>query len=353
MTKTAALKWVEIDRKAVSANIRTVRGLLDAGVRLMAVVKADAYGHGALEIARLALKSGVDSLGVLTLREALILRRGGVRGRIVLLSPPLPAEAPDVVKAELEPTVDSSTLARALSRAAKRTLSVHIDIDYGLGRWGVRPKELPELAHKIRRDKRLRLAGLSTHLDYVPGKNAVEADDKLRDFNRLTARIKKDTPGLIRHCANSSILLDFPHWQLDMVRVGNLIYGINPTSSDIPLKNPWQLHARIISLKMIGKGKAIGYASEYLAPRRMKVAALPVGYSDGLTMEPAERFIGFGKGFRYWGMLRGKRVPFVGRCGISHVLVDVSAIPGAKLGDVVALHIRRTAASSRLPRIYT
>jgi len=180
----------------------------------------------------------------------------------------------------------------------------------------------------------------------------VEAEDKLRAFHRLAYRVKSEQPSVQRHCANSSILLDFPHWQMDMVRIGNLIYGINPTSRELTLRNPWSLFARIISIKEVGKGKSIGYASEYLAPRRMRVAALPVGYSDGLTMEPAERFIGFGRGFRYWGMLRGRRVPFVGRCGIAHVLVDVSAAKNVRVGDAVELPVRRTSASARLPRVY-
>ena len=159
-------------------------------------------------------------------------------------------------------------------------------------------------------------------------------------------------PGILRHCANSGALLDFPHWQLDMVRIGNLIYGIDPTKKDTPLRNPWKLKARVTSVKQFPKGASIGYGSEYLAPRRMKLAALPIGYSDGLTMENAERLIGLGRAFHYWGWLRGHKVPFIGRCGISHILIDVSGVPGPKIGDVVTLPIRRTAASSRLPRVY-
>ncbi len=352
MVKTPLLKWIEIERKALTANIRTVQGLLGPATKLMAVVKADAYGHGADEVARLALRGGADALGVLTLQEGLALRQKGLRGRIVLLSPPLPAEARAAVSAKLEPTVDSLALARALARSVRGKCPIHVDLDYGLARWGVRPKDLPEFLGRLRKFGKLRLAGISAHIDYVPGKNTVEAEDKLRDFSRRTSRIKAESPDLARHCANSSILLDFPHWHLDMARVGNLLYGINPTSRELALRNPWRLYARIISLKDVKKGTPIGYASEYLAPRKMRVAALPVGYSDGLTMEPAERFIGFGKAFRYWGWLKGGKVPLVGRSGISHILVDVSGVPRAKIGDPVALHVRRTAASAHLPRIY-
>jgi alanine racemase len=352
MRQTRHLKWVEIDRKAIRDNLRTVRTLIGKNVELLAVVKADAYGHGAEEVSRIALKAGAAGLGVLTIDEARTLRKARIRGRIVLMAPPLLEDAAEVIAAKLEPAVDSLKLARALSRLSKNVLPVHVDIDFGLGRWGVRPKNAPELLQFIQKNKRLRLAGISAHLDYVPGKNAVEAEDKLRVFNRIAARIKKENPKVVRHCANSSILLDFPHWQMDMVRAGNLLYGINPTSRDVALKNPWRLQARIISIQEVSKGQSIGYASEYLAPRKMRLASIPVGYADGLTMEPAERFIGFGREFRYWGMLKGKKAPFVGRCGISHVIVDVSKILDAKPGDIVTLPIRRTAASARLPRIY-
>jgi alanine racemase len=186
----------------------------------------------------------------------------------------------------------------------------------------------------------------------VPGKNSVEAEDKLKAFWRLAQKLKREHPGLVCHAANSSVLMDFPHWRMDMARVGNLLYGINPSSRPAPLLNPWRFCARIIALRRVVKGRCIGYASEYVAARTMRVATLPVGYADGLTMEPAERLISFGSGFQYWGMLGQAKAPFIGRCGIAHVLLDVTAAPRAAVGDVVALPVRRTAASPHLPRVY-
>ena len=348
------LKWVEIDLSAVRHNLRWTAKTLGSSTGLMAVVKADAYGHGAVQVARLAVAEGARALGVLTLPEAAELRAAGLKGRIIVMSPPLPDEAPDVVRLGLEATVDSPALARSLAKAAgRRTVKVHIDLDYGLGRWGLPPKELPGFLALLGRLPALKPVGISAHLDYVPGKNAVEAEDKLRAFSRVCDEARARLPGLERHVANSSILLDFPHRRMDLARVGNLLYGINRTSKAAPLENPFSFKARIISLRTVGKGRSIGYASEYLAPRRMTVAALPVGYSDGLAMEPAERFIGFMSPFHYYGWVRGKKAPFVGRVGISHVLLDVSAVAGVKVGDAATLPIRRTAASSRLPRLYT
>ena len=348
------LKWIEIDLGAIRANARWLASRLENGVRFMAVVKADAYGHGAVAVSREAMKAGASSLGVLTAAEAAPLRAAGIRAPIQLLAPILPKTAAEVARLKLTATIDDLAQARALNAVAgAKGLDVHLDVDFGLGRWGINPKEIDGFLKGLSRLKRLRLAGLSTHIDYIPGKNAVEAEEKLSAFSRLAQRLKPAYPGLVCHAANSSVLIDFPHWQFDQVRVGNLLYGARGgTAKGAPLKNPWRFLARIIALHDVPRGRSIGYASEYVAPRRMRLATLAVGYSDGLTMEPAERLIGFGSGFQYWGMLGQIKAPFVGRCGISHVLIDVTAAKRAKVGDAVKLPIRRTAAGAQLKRIY-
>ena len=344
------LKWVEIDLSAVAHNTRWVASRLE-GAKLMAVVKADAYGHGAVEVAKVALKSGASSLGVRDLSEAAELRRAGIKAPIHLLFPILPDQAPEAVRLGVSVTVDDLAQARALNAAAKTKIAVHVDVDSGLGRWGVAPRDLPALMRALAGLKKVRVEGLSTHIDYVPGKNAVEAEEKLGAFKRLAEPYKKSRPELLVHAANSSVFMDFPHHRFDLACVGNLLYGINPSGRPAQLKGAWKFCARIVSLRDVRKGASVGYASEYLAPRRMRVATLPVGYADGLTMEPAERLIGFGGGFRYWGMRKGVKLPFIGRAGIAHVLVDATDVPDAKIGDVVTLPVRRTAAR-HLPRVY-
>jgi alanine racemase len=351
MNEPRDLKWVEIDLSALAHNAAWVASRLD-GAALMAVVKADAYGHGAPAASRVALKAGASCLGVRDLQEAAELRRAGIKAPIHLLFPLLPEQAPQAVRLGVSVTVDDAAQARALNAAAGgRRVSVHVDVDSGLGRWGVAPRALPALLSALSRLRKVRVAGLSTHIDYVPGKNAVEAEEKLTAFKKLSAPYKKKDPALIVHAANSSVFMDFPHHRFDMACVGNLLYGINPSGRAAPLKNPWKFQARILSVREVRKGQSIGYASEYLAPRRMRVATLPVGYADGLTMEPAERLIGFGAGFEYWGMRRGVKLPFVGRCGMTHVLVDATDAPDAKPGDAVTLPVRRTAAR-HLTRVY-
>ncbi len=352
MAAHQGLKWIEVDLSAIAHNAAWAVSRLDEGAELLAVVKADAYGHGAAEVGRVALKAGASGLGVRDLAEAAELRRAGIKAPILLLAPILPSQAREAVRLGVSVTVDSVTQARALHAAAgRRHVGVHVDVDSGLGRWGAAPRELSGLMAALGRLQRIRIEGLSSHIDYVPGKNAVEAEEKLGAFKRLSAPYKKKNPKLIVRAANTSVFMDFPHHRFDMACLGNILYGINPSSRSAPLKNAWKFFARILTLREVRKGQSIGYASEYLAPRRMRVATLPVGYADGLTMEPAERLIGFGAGFQYWGMRRGVRLPFVGRCGIAHVLVDATDAPDAKVGDAVALPVRRTAAH-RVPRVY-
>lgn len=355
------LKWVEINLKILAGNVRAVKKALDPGVSFMAVLKADGYGHGAAAVGKAALKNGADCLGALTAEEGALLRGTFKKTQIHLLAPSLPEEAALIVKNNLTPTADSLNFIKALDRAAKRTAPYHLDIDLGLGRWGVKPEAAEALLKAALRFGKARPAGVSAHLAYRPAQNMIEAEEKLSSFNSLAERLRALVPGLQAHAANSSILCDFPRRQLDLVRVGNLIYGIYPTDvykkkkqgPPLPgLGRPWQFYARIISVRNVKKGESLGCAGEFTAPRAMRLATIPAGYSDGLTMEPTENKIRITSGFRYWGMINGKKAFFTGRTGIAHTLLDVTGIPEANPGTPVALHVRRTAANARLPRVY-
>ncbi|MCM2266427.1 MAG: alanine racemase [Elusimicrobiales bacterium] len=355
------LKWVEIDLKVLARNVRAIKQALEPGTALMAVVKADGYGHGAPAVARAALAAGADALGVLTAGEGAALRASLPRPPIHLLAPSLPEEARLIVKERLTPTVDSLPLARALDKAARGPLAYNLDIDQGLGRWGVKPSEARAFLEKALKLRRARPGWLSAHLAYRPAQNMTEAEEKLSGFSALADALRRLAPGLKAHAANSSILSDFPRWQLDMVRIGNLMYGIYPTDvykkrrqgPPLPgLGRPWQFYARIISVRQVKKGETLGYAGEFTAPAAMRVATIPAGYSDGLTMEPTEGSIRITSGFRYWGLINKKKAYFTGRTGIAHTLLDVTAVPEARVGTPVALHVRRTAANANLPRVY-
>ncbi len=355
------LKWVEIDLKILAGNVRAIKKALKPGVSFMAVVKADGYGHGAAAVGKTALENGADCLGALTAEEGALLRGTFKRTPIHLLAPSLPEEAPLIVKNGLIPAADSLDFIKALNRAAKTTTPYHLDIDLGLGRWGIKPEKAEALLRTALEFKKARPGGVSAHLAYRPAQNMTEAEERLSSFSSLVERLRALVPGLKAHAANSPILCDFPHWQLDMVRIGNLLYGIYPTDvykkkkqgPPLPgLGRPWQFYARIISVRNVKKGESLGYAGEFTAPARLRLATIPAGYSDGLTMEPTENRIRITSGFRYWGIINGKKAFFTGRTGIAHTMLDVTGIPEAKPGTPVALHVRRTSANAKLPRIY-
>lgn len=357
------LKWIEIDLKVIGANVRAVKKTLKPGVALMAVVKEDGYGHGALETAKTALVNGADILGTLTLEEAALLRGNGVRASIAALAPAPPSYAADFIRLGVAPTADSLEFIKALDAKtpAGRKTRYHIDLDSGLKRWGVSPKDFPAFLRGTLKFKKAVPIGVSTHISYAPRKNMIEAEEKLSSFRELGAGAAEFYPGIKLHAANSAVLCDFPHWQLDLVRIGNLLYGLYPSrvylerTKGPPIKGlerPWKFYARIISIKKARKGDSLGYASDYVACKSMTIATIPAGYADGLTLEPSEKSIKISAGQAYWGMIGKKEAPFVGRAAIAHTLLDITGIPGVHIGTPVLLPVRRTAASARIPRIY-
>ena len=329
----------------------------------MAVVKEDGYGHGALEISRTVLSNGADALGTLTLEEAALLRRNGVKAPITALAPAPASSAAEFISMGVTPTVDSLDFIQALDAGtpAGQKTYYHIDIDSGLKRWGVEPGALPAFLKGTLKFKKAVPASISTHIAYAPLKNMIEAEEKLFSFKRLGEHAKKFYPGLKLHAANSAVLCDFPHWQLDMARIGNLLYGLYPSkvylkkTNGPPIKGlerPWKFYARVISVKTVKKGESLGYASEYVACKPMTIATIPAGYADGLTLEPSENSIKISAGQAYWGIINGREAPFIGRSAIAHTLLDITGIPGVRVGTRVLLPVRRTAASARIPRIY-
>ena len=359
------LKWIEIDLKILRNNAHSIKRALNPGTKLMAVVKADGYGHGAVAVSRAALSGGAACLGALTADEGAVLRRSLPAAEIHLLAPSLPEEAAEIIKNRLIPTADSLAFIKTLNQRARDSKSpypYHLDIDSGLGRWGVNPRGFREFITSASRLRGVRLMALSTHLAYAPRTNMIEAEEKLAGFNKLGLKAKNIFPWLKMHAANSALLCDLPHWQLDMVRIGNLLYGIYPAdvykdkAKGVPingLDRPWKFYARIISVRKVKKGESIGYSCSYAASKDMTVATIPAGYCDGLSMEPTERSIKITAGFVYWGLINGKKAFIAGKCGIAHSLLDVTGIPEAKIGAPVSLHVRRTAANARIPRIYT
>lgn len=363
------LKWIEIDLGIITENVRIIRQSLKPGVKFIAVVKSNGYGHGALEASKAALRGGADMLAVLTAEEGVSLRTALDNYssefkdvRIMLLAPSLPEEAAAITRNNLIPCSDSSDFIAVLDNAAKSPYPCNIEIDMGMGRWGISKENLVPFIDSIKKYRNVHITGISTHIGYKPPENMTDAEEKLRTFAAMQKAVSSSLGRKIEaYAANSTVFCDISDSQFDGIRIGNLMYGIYPTDiyrkrrqgPPLPgLRRPWQMYAKIISIKEIRKGQKLGYNSEFTAPRDMKIASIPAGYGDGLTMEPMEYKIRISSGFRYWGMIGGKKAYFICRPGISHILLDITDIPEARIGTNVALHVRRTSANILIPRIY-
>ena len=324
-----------VDLGAIAHNVRRIKALVGPEVRLMAVVKADAYGHGSVPIAREALRAGAEWLGVALPEEGAALRRAGLTAPILVLGPTPPAQAEEVVAAGLDQMVHAVPLAEALSRAAgkaRRRVAVHLKVDTGMGRVGVPVEEVSAMAGAIGRLPGVRLRGVMTHFAAADAPDAAHAREQLRRFHQVLASpALRAVPSLLRHAANSAAAFALPEARLDMVRVGIALYGCPPSPKappPVPLRPVLSLETRVAQVRWVPAGTTVSYGCTFVAPTRMRIATLPVGYGDG-----------FPRAFSNRGavLLRGKRVPVVGRVCMDMIVVDVTGIPEVEEGDAVVL----------------
>ncbi len=338
--------WVEVDLDRFSANLRAVRALVErdpAGADgdaaaprggVLLVVKADAYGHGAVEMAEAAAQEGIACLGVATLHEGIQLRQAGCRLPIVALSPLLPSEVREAVAHELDPTVCDLDFARALSAEAVRTgraVRCHVEVDTGMGRTGVSEASAEEFLAALTALPGVRLASLFTHFPDADAEDLTFARGQVRRFRALAARLAERgirPPRL--HAANSAGTVNLPGERFDWVRVGLLAYGHKPpvARTALDLKPVMSFKSRLVQVRELPAGAPVSYSRTYVTPRPMRVGVVAVGYGHGyswLLSNRGQMLVG------------GLRVPIVGRVTMDLTMLDLSAVPGAKVGDEVVL----------------
>ncbi len=326
-----------IDVDAVAANLGAVRSVLRPGVALLAVVKADAYGHGSIQVSRALMAAGADALGVAFVEEGVLLRRaGGLRAPILVMGPAPAHAAEAILEHDLTPVVsDDLPLAERLSGLAVRagrTVDVHLKVDTGMARLGVPPGDASAWAAKLARLPGLRLAGLMSHFADAEAEEPDLAREQLARFREADRALRAAglDPGR-RHLANSAGLLALPEAQLDLVRPGILLYGYAPSprlASRLPLRPALTLRTRIAALRGVARGQGVSYGHTFVAARDLRVATLPVGYADGVRRCLSNR----GE-----VLVHGRRAPILGRVCMDMTLVDVSAVPEAALGDEAVL----------------
>ncbi|MBE8954168.1 MAG: alanine racemase [Quinella sp. 2Q5] len=325
--------WAEVDLGAVRHNLTAIRRHISPAAKLCAVVKANAYGHGAVEVSRVAVECGAEFLAVATVDEGLELRRAGFSLPILVLGL-VPSSAVGVaVENDLTLTVDAADLAEKISAVAVRlntVAKVHLKLETGMGRIGAAVDDAVALAEKISRLPRVELEGLFSHF--------ADADNDDRSFTTHQLKIfcaaadKIQTAGIplrLRHIAESAAILDIPAAHLDMVRSGIITYGLYPAPNirTLDLRPAMKLVAKIVRLKKISAGTSIGYGREFVAARESLIATLPLGYADG--------YIRAYKNFH--ADVRGQLAPIAGRVCMDQTMIDVTDVEGVKLGDEVTL----------------
>lgn len=327
--------WAEVDLDRFARNVAAIKAAVGSGCGILLVVKADAYGHGAVEISRAALEAGVSKLGVATLHEGIELRSAGQAAPIVILSPSLLSEVDEIIEHRLTPCVGSLEFADLLSRrcVAHEVISrIHVEVDTGMGRTGIADLDAVEFIERVSALPNLKLEGVFTHFPDADSGNTYFAEEQLRRFQEiLDALARKGIAVPLRHAANSAGILAVPPSRLDMVRPGILAYGFYPSARvprTIPVEGVMSFKSRVAQLRTVPAGRFISYGRTYQTQRTTRVGVLPVGYGHGLPWLLSNR----GE-----VLIRGRRAPMIGRVTMDLTMVDVTEIPDAALGDEAVL----------------
>lgn len=338
MDRSDLLTWVEIEEKAVRKNLETFSERIRPGCKKMAVVKANAYGHGIGEISRLALKSGAHCLGVYAPEEALLLRESGVGAPIVALGFAMPHLIRKLAKQQISFTVSSLEQLRTVAQEVSVPCRIHLKLDTGLRRLGMLAEDLEEASAILEKNPAIVLEGLFTHFANIEDTlNHDFARNQLLRFEEMCRPFLRYEP--LRHCACSAAALLFRETNFEMVRIGVSLYGMWPSKETLitsltefggearlcPVMT-WK--TRIIQVKDVLPGDTVGYGRSHVVTRPGKIAVLPVGYADG-----------YDRGFSNLShvLIKGRKAPVVGRICMNMCMADVSHIENAAIGDETVL----------------
>src|ERR1035438_1165519 len=322
--------WVEIDLARLRRNLQLIRRDLPRNVQVLAVGKDEAYGHGALDVARIAIEEGAWGFGLSTLEEAVALRDAGITAPLLLLGERQEPELPWCVEHNLTVCVNEPhavrTLAHAAAHAGKR-VPVHLKIHTGMSRFGVRWDEALPLIEQIVAEESLSLEGVMTHFAQSDETDKTFANLQFARFNEVMQALQQRNISLkLRHACNSGGFLDLPHAHMDMVRVGILLYGVFPSQvcrKISGIEPVMSVKAKIAAIQKLKPGEVVGYGMRYTADAERRIAILPIGYGDGF---PRVRNEG-------GALIHGRRAPLVGGVAMDAITVDVTDIPQAQMWD--------------------
>jgi len=335
MQKLLGLTWTEVNLDAIAQNVKNIKKLIGKKKELMAVVKGNAYGHDILEISSVVLENGATRLAVARLEEAIFLRKAGITVPILVLGLTLKPQAESLVSYDITPTVCEFEMIEKLSESAvqmNKMTKIHLKVDTGMGRIGIFPDDVLKFIKRIKTLKNVEIEGIFTHFSVADEKDKFYTEEQFRKFIEILTILEKEGIKIpIKHVGNSATLLDLPHMWLDMVRPGIAIYGLYPSKEvkkTINLIPAQQFKTKIVFIKELPRGESISYGRIYITKRRMRVASLPVGYADGynrLLSNQGEVLV------------RGQRVPIIGRVCMDQCMIDVTNLTQVEIGDEVVL----------------
>jgi len=341
--------WVEIDLSALEHNFFQIKNTVGRNVKTLLVLKADAYGHGAVPLAKRLIKCKADFFGLASIEEAIIFRNNNIHTPILLMGVLLKSFFPAILKYNIIPTICDATVAYELNQYLKRVgkvIPVHLKIDTGMNRIGVWHNDFFEFVKSIKKNDRLLIEGVYTHL---------ASADSDKNFTIKQLNIFRETIKVLEsfnikpkyiHAANSAAIIGYKNSYFNLVRPGLMIYGLYPDNNSnriLSLKPLMTFKTRVISIRQVLRGASIGYGRTYIAKKDMKIAVLPVGYADGYNRLLSNR------GFV---LIRGQYCPIVGRICMDYTMVDISKVE-ARLGDEVVLFGRQRGAEIRIEEIAT
>lgn len=330
--------WAEVNLDNIAHNVREIKRIVDKNAELLAVVKADAYGHGVMEVSKILLENGVSRLAVSMLDEAIQLRKNGIEVPILVLSYTDPNRAEEIIDNGITQTVFSHDLAEGLSQAAQRLgrdVKIHIKIDTGMTRVGFMPGySAVKNVISISKLPRIIIEGLYTHFASADEKDKAYTDMQFEKFTSIINELNRVGVYIpIKHVCNSAGIIEFPHMHFNMVRPGIALYGLYPSldvnHEIVNLKPAMTLKANITLVKDVEKDTCVSYGRIFKTTRNSRIATIPIGYADGYT----RLLTGKGK-----VLINGQRAPIVGKICMDQCMVDISNIKGnVNVGDEVVL----------------
>jgi len=338
------MQWVEVSRRALVRNVGQFRKLIGKDKKFLAVVKANAYGHGLREVSRIVLGAGVDWLGVNSVEEGIALREGHIRAPILVLGATGRGEIEAACTNDLHLTVYSRETVRDLGRTARKLgkkVAIHLKLETGTHRQGLPPEELLKLVKFVRQFPGLRLEGISSHFANIEDTtSSAYPEHQLKIFRDLIDRLRRQGIHIpIKHMSSTASSIVFPETYFDMVRIGIGLYGLWPSketflSCRLRNRSPLELtpvlswRARIAQVKKVPRGSFIGYGCTYRTTRPTRLAVVPVGYYDGYSRSLSNAS---------YVLVRGKRAFVRGRIAMNFLMADVTDIPGVEPADAVTL----------------